>query len=150
MSVQVPQDMAFSNLKSFFWNKVWHISDSLQDLTFPLFSTCSSLLFFVVATKDFCRWGCHNQIILWKIPWCLGPLTTKAPGVNGESYGASEEGSLLGLLQAFASMSSFFGGIFLEGDIGSLWYEFGARNVDKIALNVHLFLCFDQAKIIMA
>ncbi len=70
--------------------------------------------------------------------------------MNGESYGASEEGSLLSLLQALASMWFFLGGIFLEGYISSLWYECGAGNVDKIALNVRLFLCFGQTKIIMA
>jgi hypothetical protein len=145
--------MAFFNLKIFVFEymyKVWHILDSLQNFTFALFSTCSSLLFFVLTTKYFCHWGCHSQIVLWRIPRCSRLLTTKAPKADGESYGASGEGSLLGLLQALASMWSFFGGRFFEGDIGSLWYELRAKNVDRKALNAHLFLCFGRAEIVMA
>jgi hypothetical protein len=77
-------------------------------------------------------------------------LTTKALGADGESYGASGERSLLNLLQTLASMWSFFEGRFFEGDIGSLWYELRAENVDRKTLNAHLFLCFGWVEIVMA
>ncbi len=70
--------------------------------------------------------------------------------MDGESYGACEEGSLFGFLQALANMWSFFGCKFLKGDIGSLWYEFGAGNANKKALDVRLFLRFGWAKVFMA
>ncbi len=128
--------------------KIWHISNSPQDFVFSLFSTCSSLFFFVLITRDFCNWGHHNQIALWRIPWHSKPLTTKALGAGGKSYGACEEGTLLGLLQALANMWSFFRCRFLEGDTSSLWYEFGAKNVDKKAPDARLFLCFDWTKVV--
>ncbi len=36
--------------------KVWQISNSPQDFPFLLFSTCSSLLFFIFAMRNFCNW----------------------------------------------------------------------------------------------
>jgi hypothetical protein len=44
----------------------------------------------------------------------------------------------------------FFGCRFLKGDTSSLWYEFGARNVDRKALDVCLFLRLDQVEVVMA
>jgi len=44
----------------------------------------------------------------------------------------------------------FFGGRFLKGDTTSLWYEFGARDVDRKALDVRLLLCLDRIKDVMA
>jgi hypothetical protein len=73
-----------------------------------------------------------------------------APRANGESYGTSEEGSLLNLLQALATMWSFSWCKFLEGDIGSLWYELGVEDVDKKTLDACLLLRFDSAEVVMA
>jgi len=129
--------------------KVWHILDSFQDFSFLLFSTCSSLFFFVLAVKDFYNWGHYSQIVLWKIPTCSGPLTIKALGVDGNNYGAYEKRSLFNLLQALANMWSFFGCRFHEGDTCSLWYELGAEDANTKAPNACLFLRFGRAKVVM-
>jgi hypothetical protein len=131
--------------------KVWHILDSPQDFVFSLFSTCSSLFFFKFLQREiFYNLGRHCQIVLWRIPWHSRSFTVEALGANGESYGASDEGSLFSLLQALASRSSFSRCRFLEGDTSSLWYELRTRDVDRKALDVCLFLCFDRAKDVMA
>jgi hypothetical protein len=70
--------------------------------------------------------------------------------MNGENYGASEEWSLLRLLQALASMWSFYGSRFSKGDTSSLWYEFRVRDVDRKALDDCLFLHLNWTKVVMA
>jgi hypothetical protein len=128
--------------------KVWHVSISLQDFSFTMFSTYSSLFFFVLATRDFCNWECHNQIALWRIPWHSRPFTTEALGADGESYGVGEEGTLFGLLQTLVSMWSFSGCRFLEGDTSSLWCELKAGDVDKKIPNACLLLHLGEAKVV--
>ncbi len=78
--------------------------------------------------------------------WECSPLRLQA---DGKSYGSSEERSLFGLLQTLVNMWSFSRCRFLEEDTSSLWYELGVRDVDRKAPNVHLFLCFDRAKVVM-
>jgi len=80
----------------------------LKNFVWPLYSTCSCLFFFVLATNDFCNWGCHGQVVLWRIPRHLRLLTIEALGANGKNHGVGEEGSLLGLLQTLTNMWSFF------------------------------------------
>ncbi len=70
--------------------------------------------------------------------------------MNGENYGAGEEQSLLGVLQALANMWSFSGCRFFEGDASSLWYEFSAKDVDRKSLDDCLFLHLNRTKVVMA
>jgi hypothetical protein len=100
--------------------------------------------------RDFWNWGCCDQIILWRIPIHLRQIAIEARGVDGESYGVGEEGSLFGLLQALTSMWSFFGCNFFEGDTSSLWYEFEVRDANRIALDVCLPMRLNWAKGVMA
>jgi hypothetical protein len=80
----------------------------------------------------------------------MSAITIEAPKADGESYGASEERSLLNLSKTYTSMWSFFGCKFLKGNIGSLWYELEARIVNKKALDVHLLLCLNWVEVFMA
>jgi hypothetical protein len=100
--------------------------------------------------RNFCNSRHHSQIVSWKITQHSGLLTTEALGMDGGNYGASEEGSLFKFLQTLANMWSFFRCRFFEGDIGSLWYEFGVNDVDSKALDVRLFLHFGQVEVVMA
>jgi len=43
-------------------------------------------------------------IVLWKNPWHLRPLTIEVLGANWKSHGTGLEVSLVGFLQAFASI----------------------------------------------
>ncbi len=115
-----------------------------------MFSIGSSLFFFVLIVRNFCSWGHHNQIVSWRITQRSGQFTTKALGTDGDNYGAGEEGSLFKRLQTLANMWSFSRCKCFKGDICSLWYEFGVRDVDRKALDVRLFLRFDQAEVVMA
>jgi hypothetical protein len=47
-------------------------------------------------------------------------------------------------------MWSFFGSKFLEGDIGSLWYEFKVGGANKKTLDVCLFLCLGWVEVVLA
>ncbi len=108
------------------------------------------LVFFVLIVKFFCNSGHHSQIISWRITWHLGLLRIKALGTDGGNYGTCEEGSLFKFLQTLVNMWSFSRCKCFKEDIGSLWYEFGVRNVDRKALDVCLFLHLGQEEVVMA
>lgn len=70
--------------------------------------------------------------------------------MDGKNYGVGEEWSLLNMLQALTNMWFFFGCIFLEGNISSLWYEFEVEDANKKTLNAHMLLRFNRAKVVTA
>jgi hypothetical protein len=77
------------------------------------------------------HWGSRNR---WKELWSRGKRIA----------------TILDLLQALASMWSFFGCIFFKGDTSSIWYELEARNVNKKTLDVRLLLRLGQTKVVLA
>ncbi len=78
-------------------------------------------------------------------------ITIESPRADGESYGVGEERSLLlDLLQTPASMWSFSGCRFFEGDKDLLWYELKTGDANKKTPNVRLLLHFGWAKVVMA